>query len=566
MHHIFKSILFFLFVAFLIIGCDTKKNNDSKSNKKELSDFGKKVKQTVKNQLASSNASFTILGDSVTLNYVDVVKSFYTNSDFVPIWVDADSLSPKAIEFVRFLDTSIYVGLFKNEYQFESLIKSTNLLQHKKINPDADLFAKTDLLFTNAFMHVVKDLKQGRIVADSISWEKIPAKQTSFFNPLLNQYIQSKNSNLFFSNVQPKWKLYTDLRSALHGFVNKMDTQQFTYLNYPYNKSNPVDSIYFIKQICKRFSESNYILLDTLKHIDSAGLASIVSKYQQANHLILDGKIGMQIIGHLNLTDKLKLKRIVLSLDRYKLESDSLPEAFVWVNLPAYKLDAWNRDSVVLTSNIVCGRPYTPTPILKSKINEIVLYPTWTVPGGIIRNEILPGLKRNSGYLARKGLHLIDFNGNRINPSNINWQKYYRGIPFSVQQASGDRNALGVMKFNFKNAFDVYLHDTNLRSLFKNSNRALSHGCVRVELYDQLAKFVAQYDSSKFNVLDTLKYTNDSIVNWLATKKRKRISVKNEMPLFINYITCEAANGEIIFHEDIYESDKKMIELYFNKK
>jgi murein L,D-transpeptidase YcbB/YkuD len=243
-----------------------------------------------------------------------------------------------------------------------------------------------------------------------------------------------------------------------------------------------------------------------------------------------------------------------------------LPEAFVWVNLPAYKLDAWNRDSIVLTSNIVCGRPYTPTPILKSKINEIVLYPTWTVPGGIIRNEILPGLKRNSGYLARKGLHLIDFNGNRINPSNIDWQKYSRGIPFSVQQASGDRNALGVMKFNFKNSFDVYLHDTNLRSLFQNTNRALSHGCVRVERYDQLAKFVAYFDSTKSNVSDTLKYTNDSIVNWLAIKKRKRITVKNEMPLFINYITCEAANGEIIFHDDIYESDKKLIEIYFNKK
>ena len=122
------------------------------------------------------------------------------------------------------------------------------------------------------------------------------------------------------------------------------------------------------------------------------------------------------------------------------------------------------------------------------------------------------------------------------------------------------------MMWSFKNAFDVYLHDTNLRSLFKNTNRALSHGCVRVERYEELAKFVAYFDSSKYTVSDTLKYTNDSIVNWLAIKKRKRITVKNEMPLFINYITCEAANEEIIFHDDIYESDKKLIEMYFNKK
>jgi murein L,D-transpeptidase YcbB/YkuD len=294
-------------------------------------------------------------------------------------------------------------------------------------------------------------------------------------------------------------------------------------------------------------------------------LASIVSQYQKANHLVVDGKIGRQLVGHLNLTDKLKLKRIILSLDRYKLEVDSLPNTFIWVNLPAFKLEAWDSDSIQFLSKIVCGRPYTPTPLLKSNISEIVLYPTWTVPVSIIKKEILPGLKKNNNYLARKGLHLVDKNGNRVNPINVNWGGFSKGIPYKVRQSSGERNALGVMKFNFRNAFDVYLHDTNLRSLFKNSNRALSHGCVRVERYDQLAKFVAQFDSSKYDIKDTLRYTNDSIVNWLAIKKRKRISVKNEMPLFINYITCEVENGEIIFHEDIYENDKKLIELYFNK-
>jgi len=564
MHPIFKSVLFFLFVICILSGCNSQKKDVSKANL-YLSAFGKEVMQSVKNQLGSSDTSFTILGDSVTLNYVDVVKSFYSNSEFVPIWFNADSLSPKAIEFVRFLDTSIYVGLFKEDYQFESLKKISNLYKHKTQNPDAVVFAKAEVLFTNAFMHVVKDLKQGRIVADSISWENIPTKQSAFFNPLIKQFLLSKNCNLFFSELQPMWKPYTDLRLALHGFVNKMDTQQFTYINYPYNKTNPVDSLYFIKQICKRFSESKLILLDTLKHIDSAGLASIVSKYQQANHLEVDGKIGRQIIGHLNLTDKLKLNRIVLSLDRYKLEVDSLPNTFIWVNLPAFKLEAWDYDSIQFSSKIVCGRPYTPTPLLKSNINEIVLYPTWTVPVSIIKKEILPGLKRNINYLTRKGLHLEDNNGNRVNPLNVNWGGFEKGIPYKVRQSSGERNALGVIKFNFKNTFDVYLHDTNLRNLFNNTNRALSHGCVRVERYDQLAKFVAYFDSSKYNVSDTLKYTNDSIVNWLAIKKRKRITVKNEMPLFINYISCEAANGEIIFHDDIYESDKKLIEMYFNK-
>jgi len=563
-----KSTPYFklFWVIVILCGCNGLDNKNNSGSKSDLSQFQKELAHSIESQIKVDSTSLVFLNKTVFLDYFSVAKSAYQHNSFHSTWIDSDSLHPKTIEFLQFLDTAIYVGLNKNDYQFEFLKSIVLSYKHKFINPDAAFFAKADILFTNAFMHVIKDLKQGRIMPDSLSWKENIKKHNDFFIPNLEAYFVSKNTNLFFKSIQPKWKPYTDLVNELHGFVNNMDTQHFTYLNFPFNKTVPQDSAYFIKQLIKRFSESNLLILDTVKHIDSLGLASIVSKYQQANNLSVDGKIGPQIIGHLNLTDKFKLKRIMLSLDRYKLETDSLPEAFVWVNLPAYKLEAWNRDSIFLTSNIVCGRPYTPTPTLKSKINEIVLYPTWTVPSGIIRNEILPGLKRNSGYLARKGLNLYDYKGNRINPSNVNWHKYSKGFPFSVQQSSGDGNALGVMKFNFKNPFDVYLHDTNMRSLFKNSSRALSHGCVRVERFDLLAKFVAQIDSGRYQISDKLTYTSDSINNWLAAKQRKRITVKNEMPLIINYITCEAVNGEIVFHEDIYESDKKMIELYFNTK
>jgi murein L,D-transpeptidase YcbB/YkuD len=551
-------------VIFILFGCNTEKNKSvSKSN---LSGFQKELSGSIKSQIEIDSNTFVVLNNIVFLDYFSATKSVYKKNDFHPIWIESDSLNPKSIEFVHFLDTAIYVGLNKNDYQFDCLRNIVSLYNHKFTNPKAAFFAKADILFTNAFLHVIKDLKQGRIIPDSLSWKENANKQNDFFIPNIDEYFVSKNANFFFKSIQPKWKPYSDLVSELHEFVNKMDTQQFTYLNYPYNKSQPLDSAYFVKQLIKRFAESNYLLLDTVKHIDSLGLASLVSNYQKTNHLEVDGKIGRQIIGHLNLTDKLKLKRIMLSLDRYKLESDSLPEAFVWVNLPAYKLEAWKSDSIQFLSKIVCGRPYTPTPVLKSNISEMVLYPTWTVPVSIIKKEILPGLKRNNNYLARKGLHLEDHKGNRVNPNEVDWGYFKKGIPYKVRQSSGDRNALGVIKFNFKNSFDVYLHDTNLRSLFKNSNRALSHGCVRVERFDQLAKFVAQFDSSRYEISDTLKYTSDSINSWLAAKKRKRIAVRNEMPLFINYITCEAKNGEIVFHEDIYDSDRKMIEMYFNSK
>jgi murein L,D-transpeptidase YcbB/YkuD len=193
----------------------------------------------------------------------------------------------------------------------------------------------------------------------------------------------------------------------------------------------------------------------------------------------------------------------------------------------------------------------------------MITYPQWTIPASIIKKEILPGLKRNAGYLSRRGYSLIDQNGNVIDPYGINWAKYKTGIPFKVIQGSGDDNALGIMKFNFNNPYSVYLHDTNQRYLFKNASRALSHGCVRVQDWEKLAFYIAKNDSLLAGPDDSLKYTVDSIKNWLAQKERKRIVVKNRIPLFIRYFTCEGKDGKIIFYDDIYGEDKKLREQYF---
>jgi murein L,D-transpeptidase YcbB/YkuD len=197
-----------------------------------------------------------------------------------------------------------------------------------------------------------------------------------------------------------------------------------------------------------------------------------------------------------------------------------------------------------------------------------VIFPTWTVPSSIIKKEMLPGLKKNSNYLARKGLQLYSNKGELVDPSTINWAKYSKGIPYKIQQGSGDDNALGVIKFNFNNPFDVYLHDTNQRYLFKNGMRALSHGCVRVQDWEKLAFYIARNDSLKNEKAggDTLKYNTDSITNWIDQKERHRIDIKYKIPLFIRYFSCEALNGAIKFYDDIYDEDKKMKDKFFGLK
>ena len=179
---------------------------------------------------------------------------------------------------------------------------------------------------------------------------------------------------------------------------------------------------------------------------------------------------------------------------------------------------------------------------------------------------MLPALKKNAGYLTRKGLNLYNFQGEKIDPSTVNWAKYSKGIPYKIQQGSGDDNALGVIKFNFSNPFDVYLHDTNQRYLFRNSVRALSHGCVRVQEWEKLAFYIARNDSMQVSGTDTLKYNTDSITSWIAKKEKHRVEVKHKIPLFIRYFGCEGMNGSIRFYDDIYDEDKKAKEKFFALK
>ena len=142
--------------------------------------------------------------------------------------------------------------------------------------------------------------------------------------------------------------------------------------------------------------------------------------------------------------------------------------------------------------------------------------------------------------------------------------KYSKGIPYRIVQGSGDANSLGIMKFHFDNKYSVYLHDTNQRYLFANAMRSLSHGCVRVQEWQQLAFYLFRNDSS----LNTgNNYTRiDSVKAWLARKQKRNISIKNKMPLFIRNVTCEGRNGNILFYDDIYGEDKMIRQKYFATK
>lgn len=564
MNH-YKNALRVIIISMIIsVSCNSSSKRDRSkiiSNPEKIDQqTSNNIKETLEFALQNKNK----IDDSISLQLAVIVNSFYISNDFNNVWSRKEKWQPLADSIFNFIQTASLSGLFPNDYHFQDLKSLKIILDNDSLKRmDANLWTKADLLLTDGFMHLAKDLKDGRLGADSTIHKK--ATPDTFFVAALSSLLSNKQLTPLLLQIEPKNKGYISLKSCLPQFIDSMDNKIYTYVKYPFKKNDLKDSLSFVKNIQKRLFESKAInFIDKLP--DSLELYTAVKSFQKQRKIKQDGNVSTSLIKAMNLNDAERFKRIAITLDRYKQLPDSMPEKFIWVNLPSFYLQVWDKDTLVLDSKIICGKPTTRTPLLTSFITDMVTYPTWTVPNSIIIKQYLPKLKINPNYLSAIGLKLVDNNGDLVNPNDVNWSKYSKGIPYKVVQNSGDDNALGILKFNFSNPFAVYLHDTNQRYLFKNAGRALSHGCVRVQEWDKLAYYIAKNDSLNLKVGDSLRYTTDSIKTWLANKEHKKISVKNRVSLFILYFSCVAKNGKIKFYDDIYGDDMIMREKYFTGK
>ena len=493
------------------------------------------------------------LPDSFKVKNALVLQHLYDENQYSPLWSSQGSFNRNGDSLFFLIEHSNRYGLFPDDYYYSKLssvrLQLSDTSKATKLN--ASLWAYSDLLFSSAFVQIIKDLKIGRLLPDSIV-AKDSVLQPEFFVQRLKSFQQREDS--VFESLEPKDSGYIKLKLALGEFLPKADFKKYTFIKTKDSSQIPA----FIYQ---RLSEEDSTLSPGTTP-DSLQVSAAIKKYQKRKEIKVDGKISSALIERLNNTDKQKFIRIAINLDRYKL-LPVMPEQYIFVNIPSYYLRLIQSDTVVLKSRVVVGKPITRTPIITSAINNMITYPKWTIPESIIKKEILPGLKSDPGYTIRKGYSIVDEEGNEIDPFTIKWAKYKTGIPYKVVQGSGDDNALGVLKFNFPNKYAVYLHDTNQRYLFSNKKRALSHGCVRVQAWNELAKFILRNDS--LNSKNAIPV--DSLDTWLATKQKKYVPVRKPISVFIRYFTCDVSDeGKLVFYEDIYGEDETIREKIFASK
>ncbi|WP_316792541.1 L,D-transpeptidase family protein [Pedobacter frigoris] len=301
--------------------------------------------------------------------------------------------------------------------------------------------------------------------------------------------------------------------------------------------------------------------------------------------------------GHDSNTVSSAIKTILVNMERLRWKLPELGEEYVEVNIPDFSLtwfdgkdttthmkvcvggkreaDYLEKQKLFAKSGNLDDKPKNhETPILYSKLNSIQVNPVWNIPVSIARSEIYWQARKDPYYLSNNNIKVY-YKGKQVNdPDTIQWDKYPREkLPFQFKQGSGEDNALGKFKFIFDNGSSIYLHDTNNKTAFAKANRAISHGCVRVErpleFAEMLVKDKYQYDQLRMEVnlppIDTTKMEvyrkklakKTDTVN-IFQLKPKWFGVKKPIPLIINYVTAWSDKGNIQFRPDVYGLDETL--------
>ncbi len=294
----------------------------------------------------------------------------------------------------------------------------------------------------------------------------------------------------------------------------------------------------------------DYHLEDTVdsETMDEA-LVEAVKKFQIRHGLEADGAIGKKTQAALAVTAQFRIAQMQATLERMR-EMPDFGERYILVNIAGYYLQAVDKNTTAITSRIIVGTPKNSTPLFHSEITSINFNPKWHVPVSIARNEFMEKLREDPEYFIKGDYVIKDNHGETINAEEIDWENH-TGEIYKFVQNEGDKNALGKVKFSLPDTNSIYLHSTGSPKLFNKPERALSHGCIRVEMARDLVYFV----------MENRNGWNEERISKLYDGSASRIITVEPVPVYTVYWTSwvDETTKQPYFYPDIYGRDKKRI-------
>src|SRR5436190_22779996 len=353
--------------------CKEKKIPDEKVIVKAPEKMDDKVKELIKSFIEYSVSKNGRMEDSTVLYQLPILADLYKQKAFVPQWSSSQKWLAQGDSLLSFIENAKLYGLFPSDYHSHQLailkkIFAADAFKDKETQ-DAASWARADLMLSDALVSIFHDIKLGRLPNDSITLRKDSVLSEEFISSKFNAAASGLSLNVIMSTLEPKYKGYRELKGAVKIFLDSADFNSITTIVFPNKNKDELKAA-----VAKRLFENGYVD-SSFMEIDSLKLAAGLKRFQKDMRLTIDGKIGAQTIRMLNLSDQDKFNRIAITMDRYKMLSDSFPEKYIWVNIPSYSLKLMNRDTLILSSKVVVGKPITRTPVLTSAVSELITYP-----------------------------------------------------------------------------------------------------------------------------------------------------------------------------------------------
>lgn len=480
-----------------------------------------------------SNRAPIIITEGPILPSLKVLEQYRTNG-YQLLWTQG-----KADELIETIGHAPDEGLNPEDYYFQALQR----LQAK--SRDEDERAIYDILLTDGFFKYAMDLSNGRedpCLLYNEKWE--PSRSTVNLSSLLQEALHAKPVAEVLQSLLPAIQDYKKLKEKLLYF-RSIDTSDWHTLPEAGSLSVGVlDSR--IPEIRKRLAvlaQQPVQKNNSTTYYDSLLFWEVMA-FQKRNGMVPNGVIDSPTLRALNFSIGYYISKIRLNLERYRWLPDNFGDRYIMINIPSFSFELMEKDSLVMAMKAIVGRPDRMTPVFSSRMSYLIYNPTWTVPPTILEKDALPAIKKNTNYLTRNHLRVLDRSGNELRPDSLPWSHYtITNFPFVLRQDPGSFNALGLIKFEFPNHFSVYLHDTNNHALFRQPYRALSSGCIRIEKPFDLADYL-------------LKNTSKNIRLLVASGATGTATFSPSIAIHIVYMTAFVdANNQLNLRDDIYNWD-----------
>jgi murein L,D-transpeptidase YcbB/YkuD len=425
---------------------------------------------------------------------------------------------------------------------------------------------KLDILLSDAFFALAKDFTQGLIDYEKFKntlLKKSEEKEIDYrwdteiadfdYLDFLEQSKSSGNIKDALTALIPTNTIYVNLKDAYNRY--KTIEYQGGFVKIKPGKNLKLGSVSDrVIDLRIRLNQSwDLDFADENNKKFDKELKTALKRFQKRVGIWASGVLNSTTIKALNVPLEKRLEVIKLNLERSRWERDSFDYRYIIVNIPEFLMRFMENDQELLRSRVIVGKTKNPTPIFQSKMSYVVLNPRWSVPNSIVTKELLEKIQEDPYYLEERNYKM--YNGwskkrQEIDPFDVDWFKYDEDskIPFNIVKDSGEKNPLGNVKFMFPNNHAVYMHDTPNKSLFKNSVRAYSHGCIRLHQPQKLLEFVSDsYLGAPYREIKSKLDTGDN----------QSLTLRDKIPVYIRYYTAFVdQNGGVNFGRDIYGYDK----------